>query len=648
MEASSSVIPLDATQAAEIVDRIVTNVKRVIHAPDETLRLCVLALLAEGHVILEDAPGVGKTQLAKALAKSVDLRFSRAQFTPDLLPSDVTGVSVYNQRTNEFEFRPGPVFTDILLVDEINRASPKTQAALLECMQENQVTVDGETYRLEPPFMVLATQNPIEYEGTYPLPEAQLDRFMMLLHLGYPELADEAKMLSEQALADPLETLAPVADGDEIRVRDRRRQGAARRGEPEPVRRRAAAPHARRRPRRARRQPAQRHRRDARRQDARALRRPRLRDARRHQGRRRAGAVAPRDPVARGAFDRYHRRRRGRRRPPSHAGARLMLTARGRLALLLAAGMYVAAWALGTREAYAPAVGLALAVLGAVVYVRLVRGPFRLIRRGGPGEHVEGGELSVRVEVQRDGGLPPVGARLFDTLPAVGEAQVPLFKTGDVLAGRYTLRGLPRGRYRLDRARLVVDDPFGLARSELELPAQGAIVVYPRIFELDRLFPDGGGPNGMSGRYLLARGAGFDLHSVRDHQRGESLRRVHWPSTARRQKLMVKELEDAPRDEAAVVLDARAGLRGGQGARLLVRDDGARRRVDPAAAGIGGPAVGPRGVRRPARAHAGDVARGRLARGARGARRPCSPTAGARSSPRSRTAAPGSTPPGCS
>ena len=170
-----------------------------------------------------------------------------------------------------------------------------------------------------------------------------------------------------------------------------------------------------------------------------------------------------------------------------------MLTARGRLALLLAAGMYVAAWALGTREAYAPAIGLALAVLAAVVYVRLVRGPFRLIRRGGPGEHVEGGELSVRVEVQRDGGLAPVGARLFDTLPAVGEAQVPLFKTGDVMAGRYTLRGLPRGRYRLDKARLVIDDPFGLARSELELPAQGAIVVYPRIFELDRLFPTAAG-----------------------------------------------------------------------------------------------------------------------------------------------------------
>ncbi len=241
-----------------------------------------------------------------------------------------------------------------------------------------------------------------------------------------------------------------------------------------------------------------------------------------------------------------------------------MLTARGRLALLAATGIYVAGWLLGAREAYAPALGLGLAVLFAFVYVRLVRGPFRLVRRGGPGQHVEGSELAVQVEVHREGGLPAVVARLYDTLPAVGEAQVPLFRDGDVLAGRYVLRGLPRGRYRLDKARLAVEDPFALARHEIELPATGSIVVYPRIFELDRLFPDGGGPSGVSGRYLLSRGAGFDLHSVRDHQQGESLRRVHWPSTARRQKLMVKELEDAPRDEAAVILDARAGLVAGK------------------------------------------------------------------------------------
>jgi MoxR-like ATPase len=210
--------PRSVSASSDTVSRVTDNVARVVHAPEETLQFAVLSLISEGHLIIEDFPGVGKTMLAKALARSIDCSFSRIQFTPDLLPSDVTGVNVFDQRTNEFEFRPGPVFANILLVDEINRASPKTQAALLECMQENQVTVDGVTYPLGRPFMVLATQNPIEYEGTYPLPEAQLDRFTMRLAIGYPPLADEARMLSEQTSEPPLESLEPVASAAEINV----------------------------------------------------------------------------------------------------------------------------------------------------------------------------------------------------------------------------------------------------------------------------------------------------------------------------------------------------------------------------------------------------------------------------------------------
>jgi MoxR-like ATPase len=202
--------------AGDTARRVIENVGRVIQAPDGLLERCVLALLCEGHIILEDFPGVGKTMLAKSLARSLDCEFARIQATPDLLPSDITGVNVFNLQANEFEFRPGPVFANLVLVDEINRASPKTQSALLECMQEVQVTIDGSTHRLARPFMVIATQNPIEYEGTFPLPEAQLDRFAMRLHLGYPAIAEEARMLSQHAASEPLEDLHPVTSAADL------------------------------------------------------------------------------------------------------------------------------------------------------------------------------------------------------------------------------------------------------------------------------------------------------------------------------------------------------------------------------------------------------------------------------------------------
>lgn len=243
-----------------------------------------------------------------------------------------------------------------------------------------------------------------------------------------------------------------------------------------------------------------------------------------------------------------------------------MLTSRGRSVLVIAFGIYVAGWALGTREAFVVAIGLGLAVTAAVAYVALTSGPFRLARRSIGSEHVEGEDVPVDLRVDTLAGLPPVGARLRDGLANVGQATVVLRRRrrGAPLGARYTMRSLPRGRYRLDEAQLEVEDPLGLARRVHTLAGQGALVVYPRIVETDRLFGTGGGPGGQAGQLLLQRGAGFDLHSVREHVRGESLRRVHWPSTARRGRLMVKELEDQPRDEAAVVLDGRVGLDVGQ------------------------------------------------------------------------------------
>src|SRR3712207_1137965 len=217
MRAAAQAEGTDLELLTDVTSRIRTSIERVIEGKVEAVRTALVVLLAEGHLLIEDVPGVGKTQLSKALARSIDSSVRRIQFTPDLLPSDVTGVSVFNQDTREFEFRPGGIFANIVVGDEINRASPKTQSALLECMEERQVTVDNATYQLEKPFMVIATQNPIEMEGTYALPEAQRDRFMARVSVGYPVEAAEIAMINSHTQSNPLDDLEPVTDAAEIR-----------------------------------------------------------------------------------------------------------------------------------------------------------------------------------------------------------------------------------------------------------------------------------------------------------------------------------------------------------------------------------------------------------------------------------------------
>ncbi|GAA2355996.1 MoxR family ATPase [Saccharopolyspora halophila] len=213
---ASSAAPPAIERVHEAITRIAANVEQVLVGKPDVVRIALVTLLSEGHLLVEDVPGVGKTSLAKALARSIDCSVSRVQFTPDLLPSDITGVSVYNRQAESFEFRPGPVFANVVVGDEINRASPKTQSALLECMEEHQVTVDGDTYELGSPFMVIATQNPAEMEGTYALPEAQRDRFTARVSIGYPDPAAELAMVDEHSGHDPLAELSPVTDTAEV------------------------------------------------------------------------------------------------------------------------------------------------------------------------------------------------------------------------------------------------------------------------------------------------------------------------------------------------------------------------------------------------------------------------------------------------
>jgi MoxR-like ATPase len=203
-------------QAQKLVEKIINNVERIIVGKRKAIELAVMTIISQGHLLIADPPGVGKTMLARSLAKSINCTFKRIQFTPDMLPGDVTGVSVYNQKTADFEFRPGPVMAQIVLADEINRATPRVQSALLECMGETQLTVDGTTYNMPSPFHVLATENPVEYESTFPLPETQLDRFLMCISLGYPSMSDEIDIIERQQYIHPIEQLNQVADASEV------------------------------------------------------------------------------------------------------------------------------------------------------------------------------------------------------------------------------------------------------------------------------------------------------------------------------------------------------------------------------------------------------------------------------------------------
>lgn len=203
-------------KARQLVEKIIDNIEKVIIGKRSTIELAVIALLSEGHLLIEDSPGVGKTMLARSLARSINCTFKRIQFTPDMLPGDVTGVFVYNQKTSDFEFRPGPIMAQIVLADEINRATPKVQSALLEPMEERQITVEGHTYKMPVPFHIFATQDPIEYEGIFPLPEAQLDRFLLHISIGYPEPVDEINIMEQQQYRRPIEQLSPVAEAEDL------------------------------------------------------------------------------------------------------------------------------------------------------------------------------------------------------------------------------------------------------------------------------------------------------------------------------------------------------------------------------------------------------------------------------------------------
>jgi MoxR-like ATPase len=563
-----------------MIDRVAANVARVVHTDAETLQRVVLCLVSEGHLIIEDFPGVGKTMLVKALARSLDCTFSRIQFTPDLLPTDITGVNVFDQRTNEFDFRAGPVFANLLLVDEVNRASPKTQSALLECMQEAQVTVDGVSYALPRPFMVAATQNPIEYEGTYPLPEAQLDRFAMRQSLGYPPLAEEARMLTQHG-ATPLDALEPVWGHPAAR----RHCGRARdlRGEREPVRRGAAAVRG-------------------------AIGTWRSARARGRESRSCACEVAPSWSGGVRRAGGHSRARGARALPPA-----LLAPEAGR-------PVSTRTWCAG---------------LGGPVWRRRSArsNPLQILRpRGLVGLRVDAAHSRgprVRTRGPSARGHAPYAARsrssaVFCRVTGSGAATLrsgPRPASAGLSAARSLCDGRSarpsgspacqgaassssrrsRGRHRLGPRDTAIVDPLGLERVEHRLDETDVLVrphpVQATVFSAHGLREAG------SARSAFRRPTGFEIHAIRDYAPGEPLRAVHWPNTARRGQLMVKSRRRTARGRRRHSRP-RSGRRRASGSVELRRRGSRRRRrrARPSLAGRRVVVVGTGPMAHPARA----------------------------------------------
>ena len=475
---------LQADRSAQLARDVIKNLRQVMHAPDDTLDQCVLCLLSEGHLIIEDFPGVGKTTLAKALARSIDLSFSRIQFTPDLLPSDVTGVNVFNQRSNEFEFRPGPVFANVLLVDEINRTSPKTQAALLECMQERQVTIDGDDVRARAAVHGHGDAEPDRVRGhvpasrgaARPLHHADRDRL--------PAAAAEAQMLDRaDDAATPLEALEPVTTAEDVLGAIEEREARLRRGEPQPLHRRAPPAHPRRHAAPPRCEPACRDRPPSGREGARARRRARVRRARRREGGRAGRARPPAHPRAGGAFRRPFRRRPRPRDASSERrsrsrGARPRADRPRPLVLPLGGVTYLAAWAFGSRPSIrspsgscspSPRRRSGCDCLAARCAAPLARGRRALRRRRRAGRRAEAG------------GFAPGSLILIERIARLGEHETrarwagvaagaaPTFSSASLAAGT-------RSRRRASSSRIRSGSSASRSRCRPE-----ALLVYPRL-----------------------------------------------------------------------------------------------------------------------------------------------------------------------